>query len=313
MHQPHAIVTLALSILLAGLGGCAANRARSGADAVAPALPADIRAAVRIFDEHGQLTDWSSMRAAVTNADVIIIGESHGHPLGLEAAACLFDDILADRPDATLALEFFERDEQLAIEDYLAGVTDQAAFRKAARRTDGNYPPGHARMLEAAKASGRPVVAANAPRRYVRMTTATGYERLAPLSSLQKLNFVTPDPLIGGRYKDDFYALMGGMSHGTPDTENGIPPEMIAKMYYSQQLWDATMADSVARAAMDGGRPVVLVIGRFHSDFGGGTVQLIHRYAPSLSVLTLSMVPTDTEQFDDEDLGRADFVLYTGE
>ena len=306
--------TLAVVVVLfLGLGGCAATKPRTAHTAAAPILPADVRAAVRIFDEHGQAADWSSMRAAVDKADVLVIGESHGHPLGLEAAALLFDDILTHRPDAALLLEFFERDEQLAIEDYLAGVTDEAAFRKAARRTDGNYPPGHARMLEAAKAVHRPVLAANAPRRYVRLTTADGYAKLRDLAPLQRKLFVTPDPLIDGRYRDDFFALMSGMSHGTPETENGIPPEMVNKMYFSQQMWDATMADSVAAAVHAGSRPAVLVVGRFHSDFDGGTVQLIHRFAPNLKIVTLSMVTTDAEAFDDEDLGRADFVLYVGE
>jgi len=309
MRHTHAVVILA--VLLSGLCGCAATNARAE-KAETPALPADVRSAVRIFDEHGQATDWSSMRAAVAGADVIVIGETHGHPLGLEAAALLFDDILSDRPNAALLLEFFERDQQLAIEDYLSGVTDQAAFRKAAARTDGNYPPGHAHMLEAARAAQRPVFAANAPRRYVRMTTAEGYARLRALSALQQRLFVTPEPLIEGKYKEDFFGLMSGMSHGTPETEHGLPPEMVNKMYFSQQMWDATMADSAAAVVHAGNRPAVLVVGRFHSDFDGGTVQLINRYAPSLRVLTLSMVATDADALDEEDLGRADFVLYTG-
>lgn len=307
--RQHTLLSVSLLAVVL-LGGCAASR--KGNDSLVP-LPADTRAAVRVFDEQGRPTDWASIRTAAAAADIVVIGENHGHLLGLEAAACLFDDILDDRPGAVLLLEFFERDQQVAIDDYLAGVTDEAAFRKASGGNDGNYPPGHARMLEAARHAGRPVFAANAPRRYVRMTTAQGYEKLADLSPEQRRLFVLPDPIIEGRYRDDFFGLMGGMSHGTPETEHGIPLDMIEKMYYSQQMWDATMADAAVGAVRAGDRPAVLVVGRFHSDFDGGTIALIRRAAPELNIVTLSMVAADAETLDAEDLGRADFIIYTGE
>lgn len=318
MRFPTSIVSLVATVLTSCLIGCGPTGKRHDKESLHPTLPADVRSAVRIFDRDGQRTEWSSMRAALSMADVVVIGESHGHPLGLEAAACLYDDVIADRTGSrgpALLLEFFERDQQIAIDDYLTGVTDEPGFRKASGRTEGNYPPGHARMLEAAKNASLPVVAANAPRRYVRLTTAEGFEKLADLTGHQQMLFVTPDPIIEGEYKDRFFELMGGMSHGTPETENGIPPEMINKMYYSQQVWDATMADSVAATASeyDGVRPVVLVIGRFHSDFNGGTVQLIHRYASTRTVKTVSMVASTETELNDDDLGRADFVVYVGE
>jgi uncharacterized iron-regulated protein len=307
MNRLLTIVTLAASSLTLVLGGCSSTQTRT------EALPAEVRTAVTIFDKQGNETDWDTMLSAALNADVVVIGESHGHPLGLAAAATLFDDIIASGADTALLLEFIERDQQLAIDDYLAGVTSDKAFRKASRRTDGNYPPGHARMVEAAKAARRPVYAANAPRRYVRMTTKDGYEKLRALNPRQQALFTVPEPMLEGDYKENFFGLMGGMSHGTPETENGIPPEMIEKMYRSQQMWDATMADSVVTAARAGNRPAVLVVGRFHSDNTGGTVQLINRYAPGLKVVTLSMVTTDDATIDDDEIGQADFVLHVGE
>ncbi len=246
------------------------------------------------------------MRSEVAGADVIVIGESHGHPLGLEAAACLFDDVLATRPDAALLLEFFERDKQIALDDYLAGVTDEEGFKKASGRTAGNYPPGHRRMLEAAKARGRPVVAANAPMRYVRRTTSDGYADLTSLSPRQQALFVVPDSLVEGKYRADFAHMMSG--HG----DGAMPPERIEKMYRSQQMWDATMADSIASTLRGGNSPVVLVVGRFHADFEGGTIQLLRRAEPDVRVRTLSMVDRDGDAIDPEDVGRADFVVYVG-
>lgn len=261
---------------------------------------------MHIFDRQGNPTTWEFMRGQVSAADVIVIGETHGHPLGLEAAACLFDDVLANQPDSALLLEFFERDGQVAIDDYLAGVTDEEAFKKASGRTDSNYPSGHRRMLESAKARGRPVVAANAPRRYVRRTSAGGYTDVLSLGPRQQALFVVPDPLVEGKYRDDFFGMMSG--HGDQVT----PPDRVEKMYRSQQMWDATMADSIVTTLRQGHRPVVLVIGRFHSDFDGGTIQLLRRAEPDVQVRTLSVVAREAESIDPEDVDRADFVVYVG-
>lgn len=283
------------------LFGCSATPRRS-----VEALPAEPRTAVHIFDRQGNPTTWEFMRGDVSGAQVIVIGESHGHPLGLAAAACLFDDVLATQPDAALLLEFFERDEQVAIDDYLAGVTDETGFKKASGRTEGNYPSGHRHMLESAKSRGRPVLAANAPRRYVRRTSAGGYTEVINLGPRQQALFVVPDPLVEGKYRDDFFGMMSG--HG----DDAMPPDRVEKMYRSQQMWDATMADSIVSALRAGNQPVVLVVGRFHSDFDGGTIQLLRRAEPGVTVRTLSVVARDGEEIDPEDVGRADFVVYVG-
>lgn len=291
------------------LGGCAASTPARRDAASLPELP---RQAVRIFDRDGKPTTWDAMLGGVSDTDVLVIGETHSHPLGLAAAACLWDDLLGSRKDAALLLEFFERDQQVALDDYLTGVTDEAAFRKAAGRNDGNYPPGHRTMVEAAKAAGKPVFAANAPRRYVRKSKPDGYEDLMRLGAEQRRLFVFPDQLIEGRYHDDFFKLMSTSDHGAGGTGGEMPQDMIEKMYRSQQMWDATMADSIANASLLGYRPAVLVVGRFHSDLDGGTIQLLQRSRPDLKIRTLSMVASDAVEIAEEDRGRADFVLYVG-
>lgn len=298
-----------LSVMLVSamlLSGCSSASKRAGYT-----LPQRPREAVRIFDREGRPAGWEIMRGEIADADVIVIGETHGHPLGLEAAACLWDDLLATEPNAALALEFFERDEQVAIDDYLSGVIEKEEdFRKASDRTPGNYPEGHRRMVESAKAAHRPVIAANAPRRYVRRAGAEGYEKVSGLSAEQKRLFALPDPLVEGAYRERFNELMAEGGHGSD--EHGMSQEMIDRMYHSQQMWDATMADSIVRAVRAGYRPVVLVVGRFHSDFDGGTVQLMRRAEPDLRIRTLSMVASDAEAIEEDDVGRADYVVYVG-
>ncbi len=48
-------------------------------------------------------------------------------------------------------MEFYERDEQIALDDYLAEITDYAAFVKVSGRNTGNNSIAHMRMVELAK------------------------------------------------------------------------------------------------------------------------------------------------------------------
>lgn len=313
-------------------GGCASTSTNSDTmtTAEAAATPAiNPRTLTPLQGQSGSPITWPELVSTLAAADVVVIGENHGHALGLSAAAAIFDDILAANPAAVLSLEFIERDEQPALDDYLAGIIDEKTFRESTKRTEGNYPDGHRRMVEAAKAANRPVIAANAPRRYVRLARLEGYERLQKLSPEQRRLFRIPDSLPEGRYRTDFEKIMRDMAsqgHGAASATPGqaTPPPStpdpaaeaaltarIAATFRSQVLWDWTMADSIVRA-LDSGRPVVHVVGRFHSDFRGGTIEAIQRLRPAARVITISMIDDTSNSLRDEDKSRADFIIYTG-
>lgn len=270
------------------------------------------------FTRAGDAATWGSIVAAAAGADVVLIGENHGHELGLATAAAIFEDVIKQRPDAVLALEFLERDQQAAVDDYLSGVTDEQAFAKAANRTPSSYPGGHRAMVEAAKAANRPVVAANAPRRYVRVAKSDGYDKLKALGQEQQRLYRVPDAMPTGHYRDEFAKIMGAVhapedKAGDAASEKPAQPEWTSEVeasFRSQSLWDWTMGESVARA-LDRGRPVFLVVGRFHVDHDGGTVQAVRAMAPSARVLTISFQDRDVPEKPETD-GPADFVLYVG-
>lgn len=320
---------------LALLGGCASGAPGSGASRRLGAQERALRtfdpAASSAFDgASGERIGWADLAQRASEADAVIIGEVHGHPAGLALAAALFDEILARAPSsAALSLEFFARDQQAAIDDYLTQITDEPAFRDATGRTAGTYPPGHRAMVEAAKAAGVPVIASNAPRRYVRLARTDGFDRLRALHLEQRRLFATPEELSGGDYRDRFFDLMAGMAGhgGGPDAGSADAPETdeeragrearteqkIESFFRGQNVWDATMAESVARAIGAGRRPVVQVVGRFHVEFDGGLVQRLGALTPDAKILTIVMVDEDADALPDEDRGRGDVVVYVGE
>lgn len=302
-------ILLALSVLGAALVGCAAPKASPAisTEGNAPALTRDARD-VMIFDgSSGARVTWDRLVISAASADAVLIGENHGHPLGLACAAAIFADTLDRSKNAALAMEFFERDQQLGLDDYLTGLVDEPVFRQRTRRTDSSYPPGHRTMVERARESKIPVIAANAPRSYVRLARLDGYDRLRAMTPEQQRMFRIPDQLPAGRYRDDFNAVMGA-NKDDPSTLSGLDAT-----FRSQSLWDWTMSESVALTLARGRSPVFLVVGRFHIDFFGGTPIALRLQRPGVRITTVSFVDAASDVLRNEDKGRADFVIYVGD
>jgi len=328
-----ALAAAAASLVFNVLVGCASEPGRTSAQAD-PLTRDDSAHAqhqpVFFHGSSGQPATWDEVVGRAWRADVVVIGETHGHETGLRTAAELWDEIIQRASSASvsrrpvLAKEFFERDQQLAIDDYLAGLIDEETFRqRAGKTTASGYPVGHRRMVESAKAAGLPVIAANAPRRYVTLSRTRGYEAVQQLSPEQRRMVVVPTREPSSSYRERFFTLMrpmfmGGGGHATGEADHAQPDmadidRRVSAFYRAQSVWDATMAESVANALSDGGRPVVLVVGRFHSDFDGGTVELIRRRWPVADIVTLSFVAETGDELSNDDVGRATFVVYAGE
>lgn len=307
--------TFPLFILVASLlAGCqgSSNRAAGPGPLGHPERLAEVDVnSLHLFNGlNGSAMKWNDLVRAAGEANVVLIGETHGHPIGLATAARLWEQVAGNESTAALSLEFFERDEQVALDDYLNGVTkDEASFLVAAHRRGTNYPPGHRAMVETAKANGQPVIASNAPRRYVRVSRVDGYDALRNLSAEQRRLFVIPESLTGGRYRAKFFEMME--EHSAPENPD-TPPVDVEGFFHSQNVWDATMADSILKAAAEGRHPVMHVVGQFHCDYSGGTVSRIADQRSDLLVWTISMVTEWSDVLREEDRGRADCVIYVG-
>lgn len=273
--------------------------------------------------------EWAAIVHAASQSRAVLIGEVHTHKPGLDAAARLFEDIIAYRASSSaqpaLALEFLERDQQTALDDYLKGVINLETFRQRTNRTDKNYY-GHQDMVEAARAANLPVAAANAPRRYVRLARQQGPDAIKALTPEQQRHIVLADQLADAGYAQRFGNLMAGMaaSHSeNPQAESSPPTDPLAdptirSFYLAQNIWDATMADSVAQLVQAGSRPTVLVVGQFHTDHDGGLTRRLRARLGNQSVFTISMIaeypPAEhpPAASTNPNAHRADAIIYTG-
>ena len=102
---------------------------------------------------------------AALEADVVYLGEMHDDRAGQAFQADFLQLVheSADRP-VIVALEMFERDVQLILDEYLAGLIREQDFLAAARPWR-DYEDAYRPLIEYAREHGLPVVASNVPGR----------------------------------------------------------------------------------------------------------------------------------------------------
>jgi uncharacterized iron-regulated protein len=198
----------------------------------------------------------------MTKADVLFFGEEHNDSTGHYLENVLFKKLAAKYPaQAALSLEMFQTDCQTIMNEYLAGLIREKNLITEGRAWNNykDYRP----MVELAKASQLPVIAANAPTRYTNMVTRAGLAELQKLDAIGK-GWLAPLPIdtATGIYYEKFVTIMGG--HAAMGN---------LKIYQSQNLWDATMGYSIAQFyKAHKGFKIFQINGGFHSEEKLGTV-----------------------------------------
>lgn len=310
-RSPRHAALACLVLVVASSAGCA--RARTTSPAVAPAVPAAVpapapaAAAPRMVLRHGQSgreVPWSTVESLVQRSDVIFFGEYHDDRAGAEFERRLWEQLSTQRGrgarPATLAMEFIERDTQPVLDAYLAGTLPEAEFVKQARQGPG-YAAAHRPLVEHAKAVGRPVIAANAPRPLVtayRKQAAPYAEWLATLTDAQRGSLPRSTSTPDDAYKARFLGLMGG------ERGNAI--------FKAQALWDDAMAEAVAdRRAAHPAERVLLVVGAFHVQGRLGTITKFRERRPGDRIAVIAMAYGEDEalRLPEDMRGEADLVL----
>jgi uncharacterized iron-regulated protein len=262
----------------------------------------------RVFDAKGNPATIDTVLAAIALNDVVFLGEQHddavGHAVQFEMLRRLVAAHVGDRKMA-LSLEMFERDVQIVIDEYLANLIREDHFLLSSRPW-GNYKTDYKALVELAKSKGLPVIAANAPRRYINMVSRNGRNALNSLSKDAK-KWLAPLPYCepSDAYAAKFKALMGPSAEAQMGINNILA---------SQSLWDATMADSVARFVKENKKPLVIHLnGSFHTENRLGTVEHFLKYRSKAKALVVTMrYEDDFRTFDPaKHAGLGDFVILT--
>ena len=313
------------ALVVAAAAG-SAGRAAGQEAATTPAVR-DVADGVdyRVYDRTGRPSSLDAIVEASLGEEVLLVGEEHddmvGHAVEAKLLAAVIDALGsgagAGRP-VVLSLEMFERDVQYVLDEYLGGLISEDHFLRSARP----WPEYEARfrpLVELARERYLPVVAANAPRRYVNRVTNEGPEALSALSALAR-SYLPPLPFPGpsDAYRAQWDALM---AEAAGDPDDTMPDSSAAPRYasnpntiYAQALWDAAMGHAIAGALMRHlGGFVVHYAGSFHVERGTGIVERIEDYRPGTRVVTVVMTKVDDIDAwsEAEHAPLADYVVLT--
>jgi uncharacterized iron-regulated protein len=262
-----------------------------------------------IYDgRQGHRLAWNDLVSRSLEAEVVILGEEHDDPNAHALQAALIADLLALDDRTAVSMEMLERDDQVHVDAWMADEIDTMTFQERSGSTSwGDWSDFYQPVLDAAKAAGTLVIAANAPRTFVRQARIDGYEALEALPKDDRALFDLPETLSQGAYWERFRDLM--REYRGEDFDE----ELIRSSFSSQMVWDATMAASIASGLQSAGvHRMIHLIGRFHGDFEGGTIRELKRLRPGVRILVVSCVGEgDGDVLLDEDAGRADLVVYT--
>lgn len=258
----------------------------------------------KIYDSRSkQIITIDKIVTDMADADVLFFGEEHND------SACHYLENKIFRAlhsrygdDITLSLEMFETDNQLVLNEYLQGFINEDRFARDVRLWNNykDYRP----MIEYAKQNKIPVIAANAPRRYVNLVSRRGMRALDSLSKdAKKLLPPLPYDTLTGRYREKFVEIMkGGPGGNNPN------------VYYSQSLWDAGMSYSIYKfLRKNKHKKIFHCVGDFHSEEKLGTAAQLQMRNKKLRIMNIasfsdaSFNNPDWEKFS----YKGDYIILT--
>jgi uncharacterized iron-regulated protein len=256
--------------------------------------------AYRIYNANGKDIPYTRMIRQLQDADLIFFGELHDNPIAHWLQRELTGDLHAAKgKDLVLGAEMFETDNQLLLDEYLAGVITEAKFEDEARLWP-NHETDYKPLLQFAFQHGIPFVATNVPRRYANLVYRKGFEGLDSLSTRAR-EFLPPLPVAYDPGLPGYRAMldMGQMGHGKAN-------ENLPK---AQAIKDATMAHFILRN-WSAGKQFLHFNGAYHSDNAEGIVWYVRQQAPGLTIRTITTVLQEsTDSLEQASAGKADFTI----
>ena len=269
----------------------------------------------RAFDPKGNAVTLQNVIDSLERADVLFVGETHDDPVAHQLEAELLrraDEAYGSssprRRSVALSLEMFERDVQTVLDEYLAGLINERHFLLSSRPWR-NYETDYRPLVEYARAHGLPVIAANAPARYVSRVSSQGPDSLKALPQFAVKSWLPPLPFppASEAYAAKFDRFMGGAGAGT-GAHGGL------HLLAAQTLRDASMAHAISEHLKRGRDPLVVQVnGTFHSEERMGVPEQLARYRPKARSVVVTIVPAETfPNFDAAAHARlGDFVIIT--
>jgi len=248
----------------------------------------------------GEVVSFDRLIDQASTRNVIFVGENHGDPAHHLIEIQILQGLLARDPSLTIAMEFFQQDQQGILDRYTLGNMSEEAFLDAIdwKKTWG-YPYHLYRpLMLAAKQHGIRILALNAPREIVRKVAREGLNALNEEERAQ-----IPRDMDLGNESHRAYVREAYENHDQTDLKD------FEHFYQAQIVWEETMAGNIAAFLKAQDQRAVVFSGNGHIVRKFGIPDRVQR---RLSVSSATIMPFSLRKTVTLEKDLADFVWLTG-
>lgn len=219
--------------------------------------------------------------AGVTPGSIVVIGENHGFKEHQQQQVAIMSALRNRGLKVAVGMEFFTYTHQDLVDSFRQGILTEADFLKAIQWGSPSFDFYRDQALFPDLNEGTKTLALNAPRALTGKVSKGGLEALTP----EDQALLPPNFSLGrDSYKQRFLSLMPHLPS----------PEAGARYFAAQSIWDDTMAwkaTDYIKAHPD--QVLVIVVGEFHVQFGGGLPNRLQVRSSQTPVMTFSQVNTE--------------------
>ena len=253
----------------------------------------------KIFDRNGKESSYDKMCTAAVKNQVVLFGEYHDNSIIHWLELAVAKDISA-KSKLVMGAEMLESDNQLQLNQYLAGAITQEQLDSTARLWP-NYKTDYKPLVDFAKANKISFIATNVPRRYASKVYNGGFETLESLT-IEEKKMMAPLPIAYDKSLPGYVKMVEEMG--------GHGGENLPK---AQAIKDATMAWFISQNLLK--NAVFLHFnGTYHSDNYDGIYWYLKRDNSNLKILTIATVSQAAiAKLEKGNHNKADFIIVTDE
>ncbi|WP_373496339.1 ChaN family lipoprotein [Aquiflexum sp.] len=254
--------------------------------------------AFKIFNTDGNEVRFESLVQIAGQHEVFFFGELHNNSIAHWLQLQMLKQLHANGKDVVLAGEFFERDDQLNIEEWFAGKMTDKTFETESKLWN-NYILDYKPLMLYAKNNSIPFIGSNIPRKYASLVSRQGLAALDSLSEEAK-KFIAPLPIEVDKSLPG-YVAMKDMMHGS-----GMNVDFMVE---AQAVKDATMAFSLFYH-LGKGKNILHINGSHHSNNYEGIIWYLKKHNPDTRILTINTVEQENiHSLEEKTKGTADFII----
>ena len=254
--------------------------------------------AFKIYNTDGNEVRFESMVQIAAQHEVVFFGELHNNSIAHWLQLQMLKQLHQNGEEVVLAGEFFERDDQLNIEEWFAGKMTDKTFETESKLWN-NYLLDYKPMLLYAKKNNIPFIGSNIPRKYASLVSRQGLAALDSLSGEAK-KYIAPLPIEVDKSLPG-YVGMKDMMHGS-----GMNADFMVE---AQAVKDATMAFSLFDH-LGKGKNILHINGSYHSNNYEGILWYLKKHNPNTRSLTINTVEQENiHTLEEKTKGTADFIV----